>query len=214
MSFGPRRFADGAQPGTVDPRRRPREEKTTALWFRRVSPTLAGGRRAAASGRRRRARMTQEAGDGHLTAGRRRLYSINSIEIEMKVSSRGLYALKALTHLAEAYAALSQADASAGMGPTDLELLAIAAHLMGHVRDSIGALQRAYQLYIDAGEVDQGVRCAFLLGYHLINSGDFGQAVCWLARVGRVVDDLGEETAAIGYVLLPRALLQAAIVGD
>ncbi len=115
---------------------------------------------------------------------------------------------------AEAYAALSQADASAGMGPSDLELLATAAHLMGHVRDSIGALQRAYQLRIDAGEVQQGVRCAFWLGYHLINSGDFGQAEGWLARVGRVVDDIGEETVALAYVLLPRAFQQAAIVGD
>ena len=89
---------------------------------------------------------------------------------------------------AEAYAALSQADASAGMGPSDLELLATAAHLMGHVRDSIGALQRAYQLRIDAGEVQQGVRCAFWLGYHLINSGDFGQAqtnACWPSSTTR-----------------------------
>ena len=114
----------------------------------------------------------------------------------------------------EAYAALSQADASAGMGPSDLELLATAAHLMGHVRDSIGALQRAYQLRIDAGDVQQGVRCAFWLSYHLINNGDFGQAEGWLARVGRVVDDIGEETVALAYVLLPRAFQQAAIVGD
>jgi len=115
---------------------------------------------------------------------------------------------------AEAYAALSEADASAGMGPSDLELLATAAHLMGHVRDSIGALQRAYQLRIDAGDVQQGVRCAFWLSYHLINNGDFGQAEGWLARVGRVVDVMREETVALAYVLLPRAFQQAAIAGD
>ena len=114
----------------------------------------------------------------------------------------------------EAYDALVQADALAGMHGPDLELLATAAHLMGHVRDSIGALQRAYQLRIDAGDVQQGVRCAFWLSYHLINSGDFGQAEGWLARVGRVVDDIGEETVALAYVLLPRAFQQAAIVGD
>ena len=96
-----------------------------------------------------------------------------------------------------------QADASAGMGPSDLELLATAAHLMGHVRDSIGALQRAYQLRIDAGDVQQGVRCAFWLGYHLINSGDFGQAEGWLARVGRVVDDIGEETRGTRICVAP-----------
>jgi DNA-binding CsgD family transcriptional regulator len=114
----------------------------------------------------------------------------------------------------EAYAALSHVDASAALGPTDLELLATAAHLLGHVRDSIGALQRAYQQHIERGDVQQGVRCAFWLSYHLINSGDFGQAEGWLARVGRVVDDLGEESVAVGYVLLPRAFQQAALLGD
>jgi DNA-binding NarL/FixJ family response regulator len=115
---------------------------------------------------------------------------------------------------AEAYAALSEADGPAGLRPSDLELFATAAYLMGHVSESIGALQRAYQLHLESGDVNQALRCAFWLGFHLINSGDFGQADGWLARVSRIVGDLHEEGVAQGYLLLPRAFQQAAMIGD
>ena len=115
---------------------------------------------------------------------------------------------------AEAYVALATADGGAVLTAADLELLATAAYLMGRVRDSIGALQRALQVHLERDDVDQGVRCAFWLGFHLINSGEFGQAGGLLARVGRVVDELGEECAAHGYVLLPRAFQQLVMVRD
>ena len=115
---------------------------------------------------------------------------------------------------AEAYVALSEADASSTMGPADLELLATAAYLMGHVRDSIGALQRAYQRHVEGGDLSDAVRCVFWLVFHLINNRDFGQAEGWIARAGRLVEDLGEGSAAHGYLLLPRAFQQAAILGD
>ncbi len=58
------------------------------------------------------------------------------------------------------------------------------------------------------------MRCVFWLCFHLINNRDFGQAEGWLARAGRLVEDLGEESAAHGYLLLPRAFQQAAMLGD
>ena len=82
----------------------------------------------------------------------------------------------------EAYESLSQADGSATMLARDLELLATAAYLVGHTRDSIGALQRVYKLHIDDGDVQAAVRCAFWLCFQLINNGEFGQAEGWLAR--------------------------------
>ena len=114
----------------------------------------------------------------------------------------------------ETYDALVEADALAVLHAPDLELLATAAYLTGHVRDSIGALQRAFQIHLEHDAVDQAVRCGFWLGFHLINSGDFGQADGWLARISRVVDELGEERAAHGYVLLPRAFQQLAMAKD
>ena len=103
----------------------------------------------------------------------------------------------------EAYASLSEADGASTMRPADLEVLASAAYLTGHVQDSIGTLRRAYRLHADAGEVEAAVRSAFWLGFHLINRREFGQAEGWLARAGRLVDELGEEGAANGYLLLP-----------
>ena len=112
------------------------------------------------------------------------------------------------------YAAFSQTAATTPMGPVDLELLAVAAYLLGHVGDSIEALQRAYALHVEDGEGHQAIRCAFWLSFHLINNGDFGQAEGWLARANRLLEDLREEGAAHGYVLLPRAFQQVAIIGD
>ena len=48
---------------------------------------------------------------------------------------------------ADAYAALSLADQSSPLAAEDLELLATAAYLLGHVEDCLGALQRAQQLH-------------------------------------------------------------------
>lgn len=114
---------------------------------------------------------------------------------------------------AQAHESLSLADPSA-LGAGDLELLAIAASLVGHVRDSLDALQRAYKMHIDAGDVQAAVRCAFWLCFQLINQGEFGQAEGWLARVSRVVEEHGEQGAAQGYLLLPRAFQQIAVMGD
>jgi hypothetical protein len=107
---------------------------------------------------------------------------------------------------ADVYAAFSQMAATTPMGPVDLELLAVAAYLLGHVGDSIEALQRAYALHVEDGEGHQAVRCAFWLSFHLINKGDFGQAEGWLARANRLLADLREEGAAHGYVLLPASV--------
>jgi DNA-binding CsgD family transcriptional regulator/tetratricopeptide (TPR) repeat protein len=115
---------------------------------------------------------------------------------------------------AEVYEWLSQADGSATMRPTDLEMFATAAYLLGHTRDSLGALQRAYKLHIEGGDVQAAVRCAFWLCFQLISNGEFGQAEGWLARVSRVVDEHAEEGAAQGYLLLPQAFQQAVIIGD
>ena len=115
---------------------------------------------------------------------------------------------------AEAYESLSQADGSAMMRPRDLELLATAAYLLGHSRDSIGALQRVYKLHLDGGDVQAAVRCAFWLCFQLINNGEFGQAEGWLTRASRVADEHADEGAAHGYLLIPRGFQQAAIMGD
>jgi DNA-binding CsgD family transcriptional regulator len=51
----------------------------------------------------------------------------------------------------------------------DLELLATAAYLLGHVEECLRALQRAQQLHADTGDPRGAARCTFWLAFHLSN---------------------------------------------
>jgi DNA-binding NarL/FixJ family response regulator len=113
---------------------------------------------------------------------------------------------------AEAYTALSLADRSSPLAGEDLELLATAAHLLGRVEDCLRALQRAQQLHAQGGELRRAARCAFWLGFHLINQGEPTQASGWLARANRLLEH-EQECAERGYLLVPVAVQQA-VAGD
>jgi DNA-binding NarL/FixJ family response regulator len=106
---------------------------------------------------------------------------------------------------ADAYAALSLADRSSSLDGEDLELLATAAYLLGRVEDCLRALRRAQQLHADRGDLRRAARCAFWLGFHLINQRELAQANGWLARANRLLEH-EQECAEHGYLLLPVAL--------
>jgi tetratricopeptide (TPR) repeat protein len=112
------------------------------------------------------------------------------------------------------YAALSGVLEAEAPDLDDLELYGTAAYLIGNVHDSIGALQRAYQLHADGGDVVRAARCAFWLIFHHVTGRDFGQAEGWIARAGRMVEEADEPGAAAGYMLLPRGFRQAALIHD
>jgi hypothetical protein len=80
---------------------------------------------------------------------------------------------------ADAYAALSRADRSSPLDAEDLELLATAAFLLGHVDDCLRALQRAQQQHAEAGESRRAARCALWLAFHLGSRGESAQAGSW-----------------------------------
>jgi ATP/maltotriose-dependent transcriptional regulator MalT len=113
---------------------------------------------------------------------------------------------------ADAYTALSLADRSSSLAADDLELLATAAYLLGRVEDCLRALQRAQQLHAERGERRRAARCAFWLGFHLINQRELAQAGGWLARADRLLEQ-EPECAERGYLLLPVAL-QHVVAGD
>jgi DNA-binding CsgD family transcriptional regulator len=73
---------------------------------------------------------------------------------------------------ADAYAALVSADRSTPLAAENLELLATAAYLLGHVEHCLGALQRAHQLYAEGGDHRRAAWCAGWLGFHLSRGGD------------------------------------------
>jgi ATP/maltotriose-dependent transcriptional regulator MalT len=103
------------------------------------------------------------------------------------------------------YAALAAADREHGLPPEDLEQLAIAAFLLGHDDEVVTLRERAHQLYLDQGRVEEAVLCGCWLAFHLENRGEVAQAAGWDARLGRLVGD-DPEGRWEGWRLAPRAV--------
>jgi hypothetical protein len=114
---------------------------------------------------------------------------------------------------ADAYAELSLADHSSSLAAEDLELLATAAYLLGHMEACLGALQRAEQLHAEAGESRRAARCALWLAFHLGSAGELAQAGGWLARANRLLEHEPPDCAERGHLLLPVAIQQI-VAGD
>jgi ATP/maltotriose-dependent transcriptional regulator MalT len=109
---------------------------------------------------------------------------------------------------ADAHAALSLADQSSSLAAEDLELLATAAYLLGHMEDCLGALQRAEQLYAEGGDPRRAARCAFWLTFHYGSRGDLAQASGWFGRANRLLEHERQECAEHGYLLISTAYQQ------
>jgi DNA-binding CsgD family transcriptional regulator len=113
----------------------------------------------------------------------------------------------------DAYTALSRADRAEALGPTDLELLANAASMVGRMDDYRLTLERAHHAYLDGGELLRAARTAGWIGMNLAIAGEIGPAGGWFGRAQRLVDREGRECAEQGYMLLPAALQRLA-AGD
>jgi DNA-binding CsgD family transcriptional regulator len=113
----------------------------------------------------------------------------------------------------EAYEELSQADGSTPLGGEDLELLAVAAHMLGQDAEAMQLYERAHQAHRDAGDMRPAIRCAIWLGINLALRGDVGPATGWLGRAQRMLDRDGIDGPERGYLLLP-VMFQHEAVGD
>jgi DNA-binding NarL/FixJ family response regulator len=96
------------------------------------------------------------------------------------------------------------------LGPDDLELLATAAYLTGHDGESTDAWARAHQARVDRGEQDQAVRCAFWLGFGLVQRGEMAQGGGWLARAQHLLEQHRLDCVERGYLLASEALVAMA----
>jgi DNA-binding CsgD family transcriptional regulator len=104
---------------------------------------------------------------------------------------------------AEAYQAFLLADQDTPLAGEDLELLAMAAYLIGRDEEYLQALERAYNAHLDTRRSLRAVRCAFWLGFRLLMRGEMGRATGWLARAQRLLEPDARECAERGYLLLP-----------
>jgi DNA-binding CsgD family transcriptional regulator/tetratricopeptide (TPR) repeat protein len=103
----------------------------------------------------------------------------------------------------EAYNLLGLAERTAPLSGSDLELLATAAHMLGHVDEWLPLLERAHQRYAEEGEPLRAVRCAFWIGMNLALRGEMGPATGWLGRAQRLLEREEGECVEQGYMLLP-----------
>ena len=107
---------------------------------------------------------------------------------------------------ADAYAQLSAADGENPLAPDDLELLGMAAYLIGQAEDSANLLERLHSELLGRGDIPRAVRSAFWLALDLMDRGEFARGSGWLARARRLLDDGTHDCAEQGYLLLPGAL--------
>jgi len=106
----------------------------------------------------------------------------------------------------EAYTQLSAADRNAALEPDNLERLATAAFLIGRDVESTDVWARAHQQFLNHGHIERAVRCAFWVGFRLLNSGEHARGRGWIARARRLLDDGPHDCVEQGYLLLPAAL--------
>jgi DNA-binding CsgD family transcriptional regulator/tetratricopeptide (TPR) repeat protein len=106
---------------------------------------------------------------------------------------------------ADAYASLSASDEAAPLGAEDLERLAWAAELSGHVEPFLKVMERAYEVRLAEGAPRLAARAAFWVGFRARALGEAGRASAWLARAQRLVEREPSECAEQGLLLLPIA---------
>ena len=106
----------------------------------------------------------------------------------------------------DALAALAAADRAAPLAAADLELLALAAYMLGRDDDYVLALERAHRAHLDAGDPARAAGCAFWIGLNLFPRGEAGPAMGWFGRGRRLIEQAGVDCVQRGYLLIPELL--------
>jgi DNA-binding CsgD family transcriptional regulator len=111
---------------------------------------------------------------------------------------------------ADAYESLSAAVREGPLSAADTERLAWASGYLARDEELIAGLDRAQELYAEAGDPERAALCAFWACTRLTNVGEPGRASAFYARAERLVAQVGRPCAAEGYLLLPLAFRKLA----
>jgi hypothetical protein len=106
--------------------------------------------------------------------------------------------------------ALAEADAAAPLDTAHLELLAVAACMLGRDEAHLALLERVHNLHLEAGDLRAAARTAFWIGMQRMVGGEPGVAGGWIGRARRLVEQAQGECVEQGYLLLPLAFRQEA----
>ncbi len=104
---------------------------------------------------------------------------------------------------ADAFEALSQADAVSPLSVGDLELLAGSAGLSGHDDVYLSVSERVYHAHDVAGAHARAARCAFWLGMRLMAMAEVARGAGWMSRAQRSVERVNGDCVEHGYLMLP-----------
>ena len=91
----------------------------------------------------------------------------------------------------EVYTLLS--DAAGDLQADQLEMLAVAANLIGLDQESVRAWERAHAEHLRGGRPDRAAGCACWAALILLLRGEMAQAGGWMTRAERIVDELGSD---------------------
>ncbi|WP_341359876.1 LuxR C-terminal-related transcriptional regulator [Georgenia sp. M64] len=107
---------------------------------------------------------------------------------------------------AAGYADLHAARLRGDISAEDLRELARAAFLLGRDDEGCQLFDEAYHAFEIAGDPEQAGRCAFWVGFSLLNRGHQAEAGGWLARAQRIADEQPGSGVLGGYVTIPHAM--------
>src|SRR5689334_6892249 len=85
----------------------------------------------------------------------------------------------------EAFAQLAAVDRDHGLGPADLDRLAVAAHLTGREAEREELWARAHNQFLADDDTERAAWCAFWLGFTLGFRGEAARGSGWLSRARR-----------------------------
>ncbi|MCX4986013.1 LuxR C-terminal-related transcriptional regulator [Streptomyces sp. NBC_00572] len=108
----------------------------------------------------------------------------------------------------DAFEGLGAVDAATPLGPSDLELLARSAYMLGRDDEYVAGLERAHTLWLDAGDVPRAVRCAVWIGHSMLFRGHGARASGWFSLGERLLKADGRDCVERGYLLIPVWLSQ------
>lgn len=105
-----------------------------------------------------------------------------------------------------AYIRFSEVDSETSLETADLEQLATSAYLTGQHADAANSWTRAHHQCREEGEVESAARCAFWLGFVLVNQGQHARGNGWITRARRLTDEHRLDGPVNGLLLLPVGL--------
>lgn len=113
----------------------------------------------------------------------------------------------------QAHEALTAADRADLLRPSDLEMLATSAYMVGRETEYVELLERAYNGHLEDEEPLAAVRCAAWIAVRLLFRGEVSRAGGWVGRARRLLEREGSDCVDHGYFLIPR-IIEQEIAGD